>query len=620
MLQTFRALGNTKFIKIFLGILALSFVTWGIGDYITGRSGTTALTVNDTPIDAVTIERSYRNQVAEVQQKLGKGLSDQLIGLMNLPGQTLQQAIQENILLNTADNLGLAASPAAVRQQVTTNPAFVIDGKFDFATYQQQLSRVGFTATGYEQELANAKKIQQLASLMVPPTLPQPMQIALAKQQQTLLSVGVATLAPTKVTKQPTTEELVSFYEAHLDRYTSPETRDVNVVTLDQEQIYNNLQPTQTAIADYFASHQERYNRPSQRFVAHIVLEDEATAQTIFEELQQGADFAQLAQQYSVDNFSANNGGELGWVSQQDLPDSFAAKTFAAELNALTGPVESPLGWHILTVTQERAASTPTLAEVQEQVLADLKITQAEDQFYTLQDELDDALAANESLAQVASRLGLKVQELGMVTMDMADATSTQYDPEIIAAAFAASGQTTEIAELSESKLAYVAVKSILPAAPQPLAAVKKQVAQDWTSTYQQQAMQNQATKMLTAAQENGNLRQAASAAKWQELSNIGRQQGAPEWMSNTLLSTLFRSPVGTILPQAIPYKGQLVLVQLTNRKVPEKVDLTQFTPKLQASLSQELQHQWLTNLMNRADVELNHTILRQIFGDNWQG
>ena len=69
---------------------------------------------------------------------------------------------------------------------------------------------------------------------------------------------------------------------------------------------------------------------------------------SIYRALQGGADFAELARNFSDDKNSARNGGELPWLTKgQTLPD-FEKAVFAMEKGQLSAPVLTPAGWHII--------------------------------------------------------------------------------------------------------------------------------------------------------------------------------------------------------------------------------------------------------------------------------
>ena len=97
--------------------------------------------------------------------------------------------------------------------------------------------------------------------------------------------------------------------------------------------------------------------------VRHILLKqdanmtlDEATRQinNLYQQLKSGKDFALMAKQYSLDAASAVKGGDLGWVSAEELVPAFATAMNALPLHTVSQPVESPFGWHLIEVLERK--------------------------------------------------------------------------------------------------------------------------------------------------------------------------------------------------------------------------------------------------------------------------
>ena len=101
----------------------------------------------------------------------------------------------------------------------------------------------------------------------------------------------------------------------------------------------------------------------------HILVATQAEAQGILDRLNQGEDFATLAKQYSKDVTTRDNGGDLGWFTQEELLEpSLAAVAFSSQPNAYVGPVATSLGFHVIQTLEKADRPIPeekraTLAE-----------------------------------------------------------------------------------------------------------------------------------------------------------------------------------------------------------------------------------------------------------------
>lgn len=82
----------------------------------------------------------------------------------------------------------------------------------------------------------------------------------------------------------------------------------------------------------------------------HILVEREDQCQSLKDEIEGGADFAELAKQHSSCP-SGQKGGDLGEFSPGMMVPEFDAVVFNADVNTVQGPVKTQFGYHLLEVT-----------------------------------------------------------------------------------------------------------------------------------------------------------------------------------------------------------------------------------------------------------------------------
>lgn len=104
----------------------------------------------------------------------------------------------------------------------------------------------------------------------------------------------------------------------------------------------------------------------------HILLESEEDAKAIITELDDGADFAELAKEKSTGP-SGPNGGDLGFFNRADMVAPFAEAAFAMEAGSYSKePVQTQFGWHVILVEEKKAGTQPSLDEVRQQLTAEV--------------------------------------------------------------------------------------------------------------------------------------------------------------------------------------------------------------------------------------------------------
>ncbi|MBN2093247.1 peptidylprolyl isomerase [candidate division KSB1 bacterium] len=104
--------------------------------------------------------------------------------------------------------------------------------------------------------------------------------------------------------------------------------------------------------------------------IAYILLQSKSLADSIYQLLQKGTDFAELARKYSLDTNTSSQGGVVNNYIRGGLPDAELEKTlYALEKNEFSAPINSMYGYQIIKVLDKRPCERPPLTEVQEEIV-----------------------------------------------------------------------------------------------------------------------------------------------------------------------------------------------------------------------------------------------------------
>jgi len=101
----------------------------------------------------------------------------------------------------------------------------------------------------------------------------------------------------------------------------------------------------------------------------HILLKDEETAKEIAKKLTAGGDFAALAREISEDEGSRDQGGNLGYFTNDMLEATFTKVAFSTKKGEVSQPFKTEYGWHILQVQNRRKAPQPSFEEMRSEIL-----------------------------------------------------------------------------------------------------------------------------------------------------------------------------------------------------------------------------------------------------------
>jgi foldase protein PrsA len=131
---------------------------------------------------------------------------------------------------------------------------------------------------------------------------------------------------------------------------------------------------TPAQIKQYFDKNHASFDKPEQVTARHILVPNLALAEKIEAQLKANPQsFADLAKKYSTDPGSKDKGGELGSFRRGQMVPAFDKVAFSAPIGAISPPVKSPFGYHIIQVESRTLGTKATLASATESITDTLR-------------------------------------------------------------------------------------------------------------------------------------------------------------------------------------------------------------------------------------------------------
>lgn len=474
--------------KVILILIILSFALAGVGSYVTRPTAEVAAVVNGDDIGAQALENAYRNERTRLENQLGPQFS-QLLGdpqyVAQIRRSVLEQMVEQRLIDQKVQELGLYASDDQVRNAIRALPEFQQDGRFDNERYLQLLARTGMTAEQLRDNVRQDLSRQLLLNSLVGSGFTLEAEAGwldrLSRQQRDAELVRLP-LADFSARVELTDDEVKAYYQQQPQQFQRPEQVKVDYLLLDANAVDASDIDEQTIEAEYQAN-LSNYSQPEQRKVAHIMInkgdDAEQTIKAISERLAAGESFAELAQAESDDVFSGANGGELEWMEQGTLDPAFDQAAFALnDIGDISPVVESEFGLHLITLLDKRESKTKPLAEVRDTIAERLAQEQAANAFYEQEQRLAElAFEFPDSLDMAAQELGLNVTSTDYFSAE--DAPVNLKDARVLTQAFSAElreqGMNSELIELGSNKAVVIHVTDYRPAAVRDFDEVRDQ-------------------------------------------------------------------------------------------------------------------------------------------------
>ncbi len=488
MLQELHKSAGNWIVKIFLIVIALSFVAWGIGDIFRGRSETTAVAwVGDSEISGNTLRRTFQRELDRFEQVLRVRINTEQARSMGLVGQTLDSLVSQALFALEAERLGLGAGDDLVRQEIRAE--FRNDaGNFDRLAYRWYLGEARMSEEQLVEMMRDDVVRRQLggslvAALSVPDILLDT--LYRHRNEKRVVEFAVIENDAMKDIPEPREGELATFHEANAASYTAPEYRRLTYLHLAPEDLVDEISVAEEEIREEYDARHGSYVTPERRTVEQIVLGSKDEALKARAQLDDGVDFAQVA--VAMTGIKADE-ISLGTVEFDDLFDPAIAKAvFGLEKGTVSAPTESGLGWHLLRVSEILPGRERKFEDVREELERELVMQKAAESLYPLSTVLDDTLSDGATFEEAAQQLGIRIATIAATDQsgrgpDGAEVEDLPTEPEFLEKAFELSegGETIVVESKSDGTYFAVRVDEVTLPRLKPLDSIRDAVAGAW--------------------------------------------------------------------------------------------------------------------------------------------
>jgi peptidyl-prolyl cis-trans isomerase D len=338
------------------------------------------------------------------------------------------------------------------------------------------------------------------------------------RNEKVKLQLAVLTAAQYRAGIEPTDAEVTAQFNAHQDLYRIPEKRRVRFLSIASDALRSKMTATPEEVQARYRANQQMYSTPEQVRASHILFKTEGkddatvkkTAEAVLARAKAGQDFAALAKKYSDDDQTKDRGGDLDYFSRNAMAKEFEDAAFSLQPGQISDLVKTSFGYHIIKVTDRKAASTRSLDDVRALLTEQIKDEKAQQQAVTMGDEVAKEIKQPEDLDKVARTRGLTVGDSGLFARDEPLA-GLGLVPAVSNEAFTMQKGKVSGELRTNQGFAFITVTDIQPAHPPTLGEVRDKVHED---VARQKALDQAKAKAETLARTaKANFAAAAKAA-----------------------------------------------------------------------------------------------------------
>ena len=437
--------------KILIFAIVISFV--GAGYFTSalflGDPNAVAI-VNGESVSRVEFQRAY----SSTRQRYGEAYT-QFIKTdeqeRNFRINVLQNLISRKLALQSSESMGMRVSDASIRAEIIKIPALQRDGAFSSDMLDQALVNVGMSRNQFRLSLQSDQVLGQLTNgitkseFVLNNELADQYAYIGQKRSGRVLDVKYSSFAEGIEISE---EEITKFYEENKELYRQEEKVTLDYIELSVDALKDSVEVSDDEMNVYYDENIDRFKSDESKRVSHILMttaedatDDEIKAQEakineLKAKLDAGEDFATLATNESNDEFSAENGGDLGVVEKGSMQDTFDAAVDELEkVGDVSAPIKTDFGFHLIKLTEFISGEIEPLDEVKDQITITLQKQKAEELFYERSSVLEEkSFEISDSLAEVSEMINIPVKtsaEFSRIT-----ATGIFSNQEVLNAAF----------------------------------------------------------------------------------------------------------------------------------------------------------------------------------------
>lgn len=556
-----------------IAIIAVPLAFFGVESlFLSGDRVNTVGSVNGYDITEDDLARSVLNNENRLRQVLGENFSEDLIDRGQLESQALQGLVEFKLYQDHAEDSGMGVTSNSAAEQIRAIPQFQIDGQFSEVVFRRYITDLGYTGATFLDAYQDDVVAQQLmtgiqtSSFATESMLQSNIAISQEKRSyQTILLPVTSVLDGVNVPEA----DIEFYYQENPQDYQRAEQASLDYLVVSAEDFITKVEVNDAEIVSRFDL--MKAAQPARREAAHILVSEApedahiAVLDQIQARLEEGAEFGDLAAEYSDDPGSASNQGVLGFTNGDIFPAEFEAALAELNVGEVSAPVLTSAGFHIiklLGVEQEPLDLEAERAGIDEEIRRE-KATEA---YRASLDSLRDITFSSESLEEIIAGFSdtatLSASETSLFDRQSGEGIAAQES--VRTAAFSSvvmEEGLLEMVETSETQTVIVKLKDQLAAGLYPLEDVRENIV-DLLKIQGGTALLEEKAKAIVARLEAGEESEDVAAEEtleWQV--QIDATRGVAGSAGQVIFATPLNQPMPIVSSSVLPSGDYLIYV-----------------------------------------------------------
>jgi len=430
MLNLMRKHARNWLMKIILGIIVVVFIFY-FGSMGGRQRAERIAMIEGKPIVYADFQREYQKMLDMYRERFGQGLTEEMLKELNLKQKTLDNLVNQLVVLKKAEEMGIGATDEEVKASILAYPAFQQNGAFNERLYQQVLQANKMSPEEFEDNLKKSLITYKMESLIQDGVKVSDQEIHdLYRIQKEKINIDFIQIAPKDFGAglKPSQADLESFLKAHEGQFRVPEQLQVRYLAFMAQDYAANVKISDEEIADHYERNKSRWKKGEKvqplAEVRNAIIAELAQIGGMYA----AADEAKKAHDtiYQEENFDAYAAQKkltihtTGLFRINEPPAEFKPiRDFVKivsrlEAKEISRALQGEKGYYIFQMASKKAPYLPPLKEIETEVEKQYRETEAKRLAQKEAEDLLVRLNKGETFAGITKEKGLKVTETGL--------------------------------------------------------------------------------------------------------------------------------------------------------------------------------------------------------------
>lgn len=622
MITLFRNFARSKWAIGLLALLALGLVVTGGTqmDVLGQLSPPHVIDAGSRSVTPAEFRADIDRRRQQAQQQTGRPITNEQIVESGELGNILRTRSQELGLLAWLHRLRVIPATELVLREIRKIPAFFdpVSQQFSQEAYVSALAQQNLTPAQVEEEIRDEyARIHYVSALGAGARLPRVYGSVIANQTRQTRDGRwfILTQAMAGTAGQPTDAQLNAFIQQNAARLRTPELRTGTLVIFGAA---NPAQPTEAAIQERFEFRREALARPERRTFTTLTAPNRETAQRIAQALRGG----QTAQAVGeANNLQPSVSTETPRSAVSD--PAVAAAVFGLSSGQVSDPIQARVGFVVAQVTAIEPGQDVTLADVREQIVAELQEEANRAETFRQVEAYEAARREGRTFDQAVQQVGARTVQIPALSREgrNADGQQVSAPAQVLDAMYSLSpGTESDVNNVGEGQYFVVRLDRVLPAALPALDTLRPQLTQAWVAQENARLLSSRADALAARLRGGEDITAVAASVGAQVTTQTGvvADQPTAESLGRGVIGGLFATERGRTFSQqqtADSYAlGRVDRITAPSPAVAAQ-DAVQWRARMSGEAGQLLFQAALPAVGRRMKVEFDEALAREALG-----